>query len=768
MLGEAERAELLGYRGERLAPATGWVPGWIVSRAERAPGDVAVECGGEELSYGDLERRSRALAARLRGLGAGRESRVGLCAPRSVDLVVGVLGILRSGAAYVPLDPEYPEDRLSWMVEDSDCELLVSTREVADRLPSSAAERVWLEEVADDDPEEWSEEEPFAEQLAYVIYTSGSTGRPKGVGVSHGNLRHSTWARRHRYGDSVGGFAVVSSLSFDSSVAGLFWTLTNGGRLWLPSEGSQRDVLSLASRIGRGGITHLLCLPSLYGVLLESGEELGDLGVVIVAGEACPPDLPGRHRARLGEAALYNEYGPTEGTVWSTVWEAPPGDWQGPSVPIGRAVAEVDVWVVESSGDLAPVGVGGEIELGGGGLARGYLGRPALTAERFVPDGFSGVRGGRLYRTGDRGRWSETGELEFLGRADKQVKLRGYRIELGEVEAALSAHRSVAEAVVVLREAGVQGAQLVGYWRGAPAAAVGEGELESWLQQRLPGYMVPSVLVEVSEWPRTPNGKLDEAALPAPEAASGNGGAPARGAVEEVVAAVWADVLGSEREPGREDSFFALGGHSLLATQVISRLRSTFQVDLTLPQLFAAPTVAGLARQIERLRPGSAAAAPPLVAGRRPDPLPLSYAQQRLWFLDQMHPGNPFYNVNTAVRLEGELSVAALERALAAVVERHESLRTRFPVRDGQPVQEIGDGRDVHLEQVDLGDHPPERREAEARERLRAAAERPFDLAQGPLLRALLLRLGSEDHRLQLTLHHIVTDAWSMGSWYTS
>ncbi len=771
LLGEAERRQLVSWNGPRSAyDRERLLPRWI---AEQDAGSPAIECAGRRLSYGELNARANQVAHRLRSLGAGAESRVALSAPRSLELLVGMLGILKAGAAYVPLDPGYPVERLAYMLEDSGAELVLAVRPVAERLPSSPAQVLWLDEAA-----EWagmSAAEPEVAldpaQAAYLIYTSGSTGQPKGVAVSHANLLHSTAARWSHYGGRVEGFLLVSSLSFDSSVAGLFWTLSQGGMVCLPAEGGQRDALALAERVGAGGITHLLCLPSLYAVLLESADRLQSLRVAIVAGEICPPELPERHRERLPAARFFNEYGPTEGTVWSTVWEAPQDGGPLAAVPIGRPIANADVWVVEAGGRPAPIGMEGEIQIGGGGVTPGYVNRPALTAERFVPDGLSGRSGARLYRTGDRGRWSADGELSFLGRADRQVKLRGYRIELGEVESALRSHAGVGAAAVVLRD-GAQGPRLVGYWsrRGEPAAGASQPELREWLRQKLPEPMVPSALVEVAEWPRTPNGKLDEQALPAPEAAGAlRPGEPARTGIEEVVAAVWVDVLGSAREPGRNDSFFDLGGHSLLATQVVSRLRAAFEVDLTLPMLFAAPTVALLAARIEEMRPGSAAAAPPLVAGRRLEPVPLSFAQQRLWFLDQLHPGNPFYNINTAVRLRGALSVPALARTLRAMTARHETLRTRFPLRGGEPIQEIaGEGADgapgeVALEHLDLSGWAAEDREAEARRRLEASARQPFDLARGPLLRALLVRLGPEDHLLLLILHHIVADGWSMG-----
>lgn len=774
LLGEAEWRQLAAWNGPRVEyERERLLPGRIAQRAAEHPDLPAIECQGRQLTYRELNARANRVAHRLLSLGVGVESRVAVSAPRSLDLVVGVLGILKSGAAYVPLDPGYPAARLAFMLEDSGTDLVLSMRDAEAGLAPATARTEWLWL---DEGEEWarsSTAEPEVRlepaQTAYLIYTSGSTGQPKGVAVSHANLLHSTAARWQHYGDQVEGFMMVSSFSFDSSVAGLFWTLSRGGMVYLPAEGGQRDALGLAQRLGAGGITHLLCLPSFYAALLESAASLGSLRVAIVAGESCPPELPGRHRERLPEVRFYNEYGPTEATVWTSVWEAPADDLRLSSVPIGRVIANAEVWLMDGAGRPVPVGVVGEIHIGGDGVARGYARRPSLTAERFAPDGLSGKRGARLYRTGDLGRWTDAGEIAFLGRADKQVKLRGYRIELGEIEAALRSHPSVAEAAVVLRDGGAQGPRLVGYWRrrGEPATGVSEPGLREWLRQKLPEPMIPAALAELAEWPRTSNGKLDEQALPSPEAAgAGSAVDPARNAIEEVVAAVWADVLGSAREPGRKDNFFDLGGHSLLATQAVSRLRGAFCVDLTLPMLFEAPTVAQMAARIEQMQPGSAIAAPPLVPGRRPQQVPLSFSQRRLWFLDKLYPGNPFYNINTAVRLRGLLWVPALTRTLATIKARHEILRTRFPELDGEPLQEIvapGEAGEVAIERLDLASWPAEDREAEARRRIEHAAGQPFDLARGPLLRALLITLAPNENLLLLILHHIVADGWSLG-----
>jgi amino acid adenylation domain-containing protein len=732
---------------------------WFERQAARAPEDRAVVHGGSDLTYRELNERANRLARHLRRLGVGPEVRVGLCLERSLEMPVGILGILKAGGAYVPVDPAYPAERRSLLLSELDGPVLLTLERHREALAGQGLPLLCLDadwgtvarEAADD-----LGETAAPENLAYVIYTSGSTGRPKGVLVAHRNLVASTHARVLCYGE-VESFLLLSSFAFDSSVAGIFGTLASGGTLVLPDEEAPRDVPRIAALLSGHRISHLLCLPSLYAALLDlAAPAWSALRAVIVAGEACPAALLDHHRERLPGAELWNEYGPTEGTVWSTVQRLVPGP---EDVLIGRPVANVRVHLLSPWLRRVPMGVPGELFVAGAGVARGYHERPDLTAERFLPDPFDGAPGGRMYRTGDLARHREDGSLDFLGRADSQVKIRGHRIELAEVEAALARHPGVREAVVVARAEETGDLRLVAYLTADPGAP-GVPELRAWLRERLPEPMVPAVFVPLPDLPRTPNGKVDRKALPAPgaeqEALRGRHVAPA-GVIEEVIADVWSGVLGVERV-GVTESFFDLGGHSLLATQMVSRLREALQVDLTLAWLFEAPTVRGLAARVEGARAG--AVAPTIERADRGRPLPLSFAQQRLWFLQQMDPGSTAYNVAGGYRLSGALDVAALERALSEIVRRHEVLRTVFPLVDGEPVQEVRPAMPVHLPRVDLTRLAGEQEIAVAA--LAAGlARQPFDLASGPLLRLSLLRLGEEQHALLFCLHHIISDGWS-------
>ncbi|HKV06489.1 MAG TPA: amino acid adenylation domain-containing protein, partial [Thermoanaerobaculia bacterium] len=726
----------------------------------RAPEARAVLHGASALSYRELNERANRLALHLRRLGVGPEVRVGICLERSLEMIVGLLGILKAGGAYVPIDPAYPAERRSLMVAELDGPVLLTLERHREALAGEGLPLLCLDTdwsvVAREAAEDLGAT-AAPENLAYVIYTSGSTGRPKGVLIAHRNLVGSTHARVLRYGE-VQSFLLLSSFAFDSSVAGIFGTLASGGTLVLPDEEAPRDVPRIAALLSQHRISHLLCLPSLHAALLDlAAPAWSGLRVVIVAGEACPAALLGRHRERLPDAELWNEYGPTEGTVWSTVQRLVPGP---EDILIGRPVANVRVHLVSPRLRRVPMGVPGELLVAGAGVARGYHGRPDLTAERFLPNAWDDELGGRVYRSGDRVRHREDGTLEFLGRADNQVKIRGYRIELEEVEAALARHPALREVAVVAREEESGERRLVAYFTADPGAP-GIGELRVWLREWLPEPMVPAVFVPLPDLPRTPNGKVDRKALPAPgaeqEALRGRHVPPA-GMIEEVIADVWSGVLGLERV-GVTESFFDLGGHSLLATQMVSRLREALQVDLTLAWLFEAPTVRGLAARVEGARAGFVA--PPIERADRSRPLPLSFAQQRLWFLQQLDPASTAYNVAGGYTLSGALDAAALERALSEIVRRHEVLRTVFPTVGGEPVQEVRPAVPIHLPRVDLTGLEVAGQEAAVQALAAGLAHQPFDLASGPLLRLSLLCLGEERHALLFCLHHIVSDGWS-------
>jgi amino acid adenylation domain-containing protein/non-ribosomal peptide synthase protein (TIGR01720 family) len=620
MVSAEERRQLLLDWSATAAThkAAGVLHGRFEACAATSPDALAVVCGEERLSYRALNRRANQVAHVLRESGVGRAAPVGVCLERSADLVVAILAILKAGGAYVPIDPDYPQDRVTYLLDDAKVAVLLTHAQMLERLPTGEAQTLCLDldaaRIAAASGDNLAG--PIdPDQTAYVIYTSGSTGRPKGVLVSHRNAVHSTAARLAYYQAPVSAFLLLSSLAFDSSVAGLFWTLSQGGTLCLPVDGDHKEPAALRALIERERISHLLTLPSFYGLLLEQGpaSALASLRAAIVAGEACPPDLIKRHHAKLGPVPLFNEYGPTEGSVWSTVHPLTMADAETASVSIGRPVPNVRAYVLDHVFEPVPVGVPGEIHLGGAGVARGYLDKPALTAERFLPDPF-GPPGGRLYRTGDLARWRADGTLEFLGRIDQQVKIRGYRIELGEIEAVLAQHPAVREVAALARRDRPDDIRLVAYvvpQAGSDAVPPCPTELREFVAARLPDYMVPMAVVALEAFPLTPNGKLDRKALPAPGAALVRPEADAAplDPVAESLAGLWAEVLGLERI-GPRDNFFDVGGHSLLAFRVISRVQDEYGVTLPVAALFNAPTVAQFAPVViaHETEPGRAAA----------------------------------------------------------------------------------------------------------------------------------------------------------------
>jgi amino acid adenylation domain-containing protein len=731
----------------------------IRAQAERTPRATAVRCGGVALSYGELWERVSELAALLRGLRVGPEVPVGVCLQRTPGLVVGLLGVLEAGGFYVPLDPAYPRQRLEYILEDSRAAMLLTEAEVEGALPPWEAPRIHLD--ADGrvrggavGPMLRQGPAPGPENLAYLIYTSGSTGRPKAVGIRHGSaVARQVWAGCEFSAEELSNTLASTSISFDMSVFELFAPLAHGGTVVLA-----RDALELADGEWAAGPVSLVdTVPSALAELVRQRALPASVRTVNLGGEALPRELV-EAIYRLGTVERVNNlYGPSEDTTFSTVWEVKAG---GGGVPIGRPLPGSRAYVLDGEGAVAPEGAPGELFLGGVGLSRGYVGHPERTAESFVPDPF-GEPGARLYRTGDLARWRADGVLEYLGRRDHQVKIRGFRIELGEVEAALRAHPSVREAVAVAREEETGDRRLVGYVAAAPGSAPTGLQLRDFLRERLPEPMVPEAVVLLESLPLTPNGKVDRRALPAPEEGE-RASEPPRGPVEEVVAAIWCEVL-DRAEVGRKESFFDLGGHSLLAVRVTSRLRAVLRVEVALQTLFASPTVAALSAAVERELRAGLPESLTIERVERPGPVPLSFAQQRLWFLDQLEPGRATYNIPTAVRFLGSLRLAALARSLTEVVRRHEVLRTVFTEVEGEPVQVIRPPTVVELPVVDLSGLVEERRTSEALELARAEAGRPFDLSRGPLLRVGVVRLSAEEHVVLSTMHHIVSDGWSMG-----
>ncbi|MEA2691734.1 MAG: hypothetical protein QOJ16_1121, partial [Acidobacteriota bacterium] len=754
------------------------------AEARRAPDAPAVVYEGAVLTYGELDRRAERLALDLRRLGVGREDLVGLCLARSLGLVVGMLGVLKAGGAYVPLDPGYPPERLGFMLEDTGLRVLVAEESTLGSLPPHRAEVMLLDgDRRRETPAGAGRQSPLEPLggvgLAYVMYTSGSTGRPKGVAVTHrGILR---LVREPGYLD-FGPHQVLLQLapvSFDASTAEIWGALLNGGCLVLPPAGPL-SLSAIGDAIDRHGITSLFLTTGLFHLMVDHQlERLRPVGCLLAGGDVLSPQRVERVLAELPDTRMVVCYGPTENTTFTSCQELlRPGD-AGTSVPLGQPIANTRVYVLDRGGQPVPAGIPGELYAGGEGLARGYLGRPELTAERFVPDPFGAgsTAGGRLYRTGDLVRYRSGGpvgpggRLEFLGRFDNQVKLRGFRIEPGEIEARLAEHPAVGDSVVAIREDPPGNRFLVAYvvpaaigplGSGEPVEPVGPDALKAYLGTKLPDYMVPAVFVFLEALPLTPNAKVDRRRLPDPRL-----GAPAdaglhlapRTRTERALAGIWTELLGIERV-GATDDFFALGGHSLLATAAVSRIRAELEVELPLRAFFESPRLAELATRIESLAGAEFAPppAPPIVAVPRDEPPALSFAQERLWFLDRLDRA-PLYNETAAFRLRGQLDVPALSWAFSAIVARHEILRTSFREVAGRMVQWISDDTEFQLPLVDLSALSGNEGEVERLER--EQARRPFNLARGPLRRGLIARLAAGDHVVLLSLHHIVSDAWS-------
>jgi amino acid adenylation domain-containing protein/non-ribosomal peptide synthase protein (TIGR01720 family) len=784
----AERHQLLEWNDtgrEAFAIAAGedTLAGLFSAWARRIPDATAVVFAGERLTYGELDERSNQVAWHLRRLGVGPDVAVGLLLHRGLEMMIGMLGILKAGGAYVPLDPASPVERLRFMVEDalgrSGSPVLLTLERWAGKLPQpspgvhSALADLRVLCLDTDAPaiaaEHRASPPPAAlpGNLAYVLYTSGSTGRPKGVAVEHRQIVNYTRALCARLDLAPGfSYAMVQPLTVDSSNSVVYPALFGGGCLHVLSESDSTDPLALAEYFERHPIDVLKIAPTHLAALeasLPAGKSVLPLGWLVVGGEASRRDW-GERMLATARCRTTNHYGPTETTVGILTFPITERllRYRSATVPVGRPLANDRAYVADR--ELRPVapGVAGELLLGGGGVARGYLGRPDLTAEKFIPDPFGGEPGGRLYRTGDVARFHPDGDLEFLGRNDHQIKIRGFRVEPGEIEALLIDHPHVAQALVVGHAGRGGEARLVAYVVPASQRHPAADELRGFLADRLPGHMVPAAFVTLASLPQTPQGKVNRLALPAPDWSGEEAAEPTRlrTPLEELLAGIFAAVLHRDHVAA-EDDFFALGGHSLLAMQLVSRVRDGLSVELPIRAVFEEPTVAGLARRIES--ESAHAVPPPLQPVPREGDLPLSFVQQRLWAHHQIRSESAVYNIHTAFRLRGALRVPVLAAALAEMVGRHESLRTRFAARpSGEAVQVVEPARPLDLPLVDLSLFG----EVEGLERARHLSNElgliPFDLGRGPLLRVCLLRLGAEDHAFLVTMHHIVSDGWSM------
>uniref|UniRef100_UPI000AC1C4AF non-ribosomal peptide synthetase n=1 Tax=Pseudomonas syringae pv. coryli TaxID=317659 RepID=UPI000AC1C4AF len=760
LLTEAQRKQVLHDWNPSAVdyPREALVHQLVERHAAQSPDAIALVHEDQHLSYAQLNRRANQLAHALIAQGVLPDARVAVCLPRGMEMVIALLAVLKAGGAYVPIDPDYPLERIDYLLDDSQPQLLITRTALPSALPV-------LDLDAAEDGAPWPDVNPDprflgldAQHLAYVIYTSGSTGKPKGVMIEHRHVCHQVFALQSTYHlsarDRVLQFA---PFTFDMSVEEIFGALCSGAALVLRTPAWISDASTFWHLCQRNAIT-VANLPVVFWntLLREKQACIPDcIRQIMIGGEAVSQAAIEVWYARDGWLpALFNAYGPTEATVNATVHLIERVNTPG---CIGRPLPNTRVYVLDHAAQPVPVGVIGELYIGGAGVARGYLNRAQLTATCFVDDPFAEQPAARMYKTGDRVRWHADGSLEYLGRNDNQVKIRGFRIELGEIEARLRSHAAVTDAVVSAWQEAAQETRLVAYYLAAEAQDA--SQLRAWVAQQLPDYMLPAAWVHLTAWPLNSNGKLDRRALPAPGAAAfaSQGYVAPQGEPETTLAMLWADVLGVERV-GRHDNFFTLGGHSLLAVQLVSRIRQMMGRAVSLSALFAQPLLADFATVVEQAPLGSL---PPITPVNRAAPLALSFSQQRLWFLSQLQASaSAAYHIAGGVKINGQLNRPALQAALDRIVARHEALRTGFTSLNGTPFQHIHEPAAFALAVHDLRHQPDVEGALQHLSALEAAA--PFDLEQGPLIRGQLVQVGECEHVLLITLHHIASDGWSL------
>ncbi len=772
VLSDVEREQVLHVWNATTTtlPAPTTLPSLFEAQVARTPDAVALVHGDSELRYGELNRRANRLAHVLIRRGVGPEQLVGLCAERSPEMIVGLLAILKAGAAYLPLDLAYPAARLALMLDDAQPGLILTNAETAPQLPAGIPHLVIDADgdTADGDTNPTDAQRVIALALghpAYVIYTSGSTGTPKGVcNTQAGLINRLAWQWESApYGPNEVA-CVKTSINFVDSLTEILGPLLRGVQLVIATGEQVRDPARLAALLAERRVTRLTLVPSLLSVLLDMPACLASLRVCVSSGEALPRAMADRFYDVVPHAVLWNYYGSSEANGDSVAARVERDDT---ALSIGRPIRNTRVYLLDGALEPVPVGVAGELYIAGVGLARGYLNRPGLTAERFVADPH-GAPGSRMYRTGDLARWRSDGALDFLGRADQQIKLRGFRVEPGEIEAALAAQPGVAQVAVVARDDRPGGAYLVAYLVAGTGESLDPAQLRRALAEQLPSHMVPSAFVALEALPLTPNGKLDRRALPAPEGGSSSReDDPNDGPLtptEDALAAIWADLLHLEHV-GRHDIFFELGGHSLMALQVVSRVRDSFGLELPLKTVFDARTLEALANQIDLALLGRrhAPRMPTIESTLHQGPAPLSYSQERMWLIQSLDPASTAYNIAVALGISGQLDTAALSGALGVLLERHPILRSTIRLVGHRPQQEIGPAPDAPLTIVDLRNLEDHEAQAEAMRLAEVDARTPFDLTQGPVIRSHLFRTGEQSSLLSLVLHHVAGDQWSVG-----
>ncbi|MBD2567365.1 non-ribosomal peptide synthetase [Anabaena lutea] len=734
-------------------------------QVEKTPDAVAVVFKNEKITYQELNDQANQLAHYLQNLGVKPEVVVGICVERNIKFIISLLAVLKAGGAYLPLDPTLPQEALQFRLQDAQAAALIRETGIVDGehlldITEVNLENDWEKISQENTDNPVNNVQP--KNLVYIIYTSGSTGKPKGVAVEHQQLLNYLYGILPKLQlPTNASYATVSTFAADLGNTVIFPCLSSGGCLHIVSWERASDPAALADYFRLHPIDCLKIVPSHLAALLSSEFwEIVPRQLLILGGEAADWNLIEKIEKNAPHCRVLNHYGPTETTVGVLTYCLGEKIQDTATVPIGKPIANTQVYVLDANLQPVPLGVAGELYIGGESLARGYLNQSELTAQRFINCQFIDSQK-RLYKTGDRVRYLSNGNLEFLGRLDDQVKIRGYRIELGEISTALSQHPAVKENVVIAREETSTEKRLVAYI--VPTShAVSDHDFRDFLKAKLPEYMIPTSFVILKSLPLTANGKLDRHALPAPEEVVSRETtfiAP-RTPVEEVLAGIWTQLLGV-KQVSINDNFFELGGHSLLATQVISRIRTTFNVEIPLPQLFESANLAALAAQIEIAMRGEQQEIKTITPVPRNQNLPLSFAQQRLWFFDQFEPGSPSYNLPRAVRLQGKLNIEALSTSLNEIIKRHEILRTSFVISDGQPIQVISPSVNLKLPLVDLQNIPQKQQKAELYRLANEEAQTGFNLTQAPLLRAKLLQLNGEDFVILLTLHHIVSDGWS-------
>ncbi|MEO7532808.1 MAG: amino acid adenylation domain-containing protein, partial [Ferruginibacter sp.] len=736
----------------------------------KTPLATALVFEGEQLTYNELNKRANQLAHYLRSKGVKRDTLVPICMERSTELIVGILGILKAGGAFVPLDPEYPEDRLMFMLEDTNASIAISKKnskkKIQAKIDLDIIELDTDSQIISNYPVE--NIQPAAEpgQIAYVIYTSGSTGLPKGVMILHKSNVNMSLDQVRQFGvtgkDKVLQFA---SISFDASVYEIFMAFYAGATLVLMDKEKIKDTENFVANLIQTGVS-IVTLPPVFLSALKL-DDLKFLRVIITAGEAA--DV--KQAAYLSQYVdYYNAYGPTECAVCVSVYKVSPTDKTKNRIPIGKPLANTKIYILDENQQLAPLGVTGQLHVSGVGLAKGYLGRDELTAEKFITNPF--IKGERLYKTGDIGRWSADGNIEFLGRKDDQIKIRGHRVELGEIENALLLNKDIEQCVVVLKEE-KQDKKLVAYyqqmnkielWQGSEngetknAERINKDDLREFLKAKLPDYMIPSLFIELEQFPVTISGKIDRKALPDADAAeilADQYQAP-RTEIEKAIALMWQEVLELDRV-GIYDDFFELGGHSLLAIRLVSAIRKELSVELPISYIFDSPNIAMLAQVVQER-----SQAPVLntikAAATRPAHIPLSFSQERLWFIDRLE-GSVQYHLPSVLRLKGNLNKDALGFAFQNIVNRHEILRTVFPEVNGQAFQSVCGQDGWQMELVDGSNYQDTKK---LQLYIHQLITKPFDLAKDHMVRATLIKLDEQDHVLVVIMHHIASDAWSI------